>query len=316
METGPMWPFWRRRPAGPSGRSRDTPCGCCAPVPGCRRCWLRSAPSCTPRARRARTSTSSTCTPSSTERRWWAACRWLPFGRTPSTSGRSWSAMRSAAVRCSAESTRPTPPTTPLTPLWRSPPGRRPAGSWPAAWPRPTSPSCSSRRAARERSCTPRPSTTPAPAPPGCSLPSTAPTSTPICWSPSSSAIPRGPLLAPSGAGRSASLRPPPAGRSFWTRSPRWTSASRPSFCAPSRSAASGRWAAWRRWRPTCASSPPATPICPAMWRRGNSAPTCSTASTPSPSTSRRCGSGERTSLLSAAACWTSCPASSSDAWS
>lgn len=41
----PMWPFWRRRPAGPSGRSRDTPCGCCAPVPGCRRCWLRSAPS-------------------------------------------------------------------------------------------------------------------------------------------------------------------------------------------------------------------------------------------------------------------------------
>ena len=92
--------------------------------------------------------------------------------------------------------------------------------------------------------------------------------------------------------------------------------AARPSFCAPSRSAASGRWAAWRRWRPTCASSPPATPICPAMWRRGNSAPTCSTASTPSPSTSRRCGSGERTSLLSAAACWTSCPASSSDAWS
>ena len=72
----------------------------------------------------------------------------------------------------------------------------------------------------------------------------------------------------------------------------------------------------WRRWRPTCASSPPATPICPAMWRRGNSAPTCSTASTPSPSTSRRCGSGERTSLLSAAACWTSCPASSSDVWS
>ena len=96
----------------------------------------------------------------------------------------------------------------------------------------------------------------------------------------------------------------------------RWTSASSPSSCAPSRNAASGRWAAWRRWRPTCASSPPATPICPAMWRRGNSAPTCSTASTPSPSTSRRCGSGERTSLLSAAACWTSCPASSSDAWS
>ena len=31
--------------------------------------------------------------------------------------------MKSAAVRCSAGSTRPTPPTTPLTPLWRSPPG-------------------------------------------------------------------------------------------------------------------------------------------------------------------------------------------------
>ncbi|MFQ7855581.1 MAG: sigma 54-interacting transcriptional regulator [Flavonifractor plautii] len=29
--------------------------------------------------------------------------------------------MKSAAVRCSAGSTRPTPPTTPLTPLWRSP---------------------------------------------------------------------------------------------------------------------------------------------------------------------------------------------------
>ena len=280
------------------------------------RCWLRSAPSCTPRARRARTSTSSTCTPSSTERRWWAACRWLPFGRTPSTSGRSWSAMKSAAVRCSAESTRPTPPTTPLTPLWRSPPGRRPAGSWPAAWPRPTSPSCSSRRAARERSCTPRPSTTPAPAASAPLWRSTAPPFPIPCWKASFVAMFPGHLPAHKKAARPVSLSWPIPAPFSWTRSPRWTSASSPSSCAPSRNAASGRWAAWRRWRPTCASSPPATPICPAMWRRGNSAPTCSTASTPSPSTSRRCGSGERTSLLSAAACWTSCPASSSDVWS
>ncbi|MFQ7451186.1 MAG: PAS domain-containing protein [Flavonifractor plautii] len=71
--------FLEKEAGGPIGPIEGYPCGCCAPVPGRRRCWLRSAPSCTPRARRARTSTSSTCTPSSTERRWWAACRWLPL---------------------------------------------------------------------------------------------------------------------------------------------------------------------------------------------------------------------------------------------
>lgn len=94
--------FLEKEAGGPIGPIEGYPLRLLRPGARLPEVLAQKRPICTPRARRARTSTSSTCTPSSTERRWWAACRWLPFGRTPSTSGRSWSAMRSAAVRCSA----------------------------------------------------------------------------------------------------------------------------------------------------------------------------------------------------------------------
>ncbi len=90
-------------------------------------------------------------------------------------------------------------------------------------------------------------------------------------------------------------MRPPPAGRSFWTRSPRWTSASRPSFCAPSRSAASGRWAGVEEVETDVRIIAACNADLPRYVEEGNSAPTCSlTASTPSPIHSPAAAGAER----------------------
>ena len=72
--------------------------------------------------------------------------------------------------------------------------------------------------------------------------------------------------------------------------------ASRPSSCAPSRNAASGRWAAWRRWRPTCASSPRPTKTSSKPLKKGSSAAICITGSTSTRSSCRRSGNARKTS--------------------
>ena len=68
--------------------------------------------------------------------------------------------------------------------------------------------------------------------------------------------------------------------RSCSTRWARCRSGSSPSCCAPSRSAACGRWAETTRWPSTCAWWPPPTGTWKAWWRRTASARTSTTGST------------------------------------
>src|SRR4051812_12390239 len=93
------------------------------------------------------------------------------------------------------------------------------------------------------------------------------------------------------------------------TRSGRSRWRCRSSCCASCRSRSSSGWEGSRPSRSTCGWWRPPTGTCTRRWRRRRSARTSTTGSTSSPSTCRRCASGERTSR-----CWwgTSSPSSTS----